>query len=458
MAAVVEKFNPGDNELVKKVRERYQDGFVNAMYEKLRGEAMPASSGALQVKERDHFFGRTETPEEVVGWLCKLVLYAPEEWYEIVSGQKKPGDVKNDFTSIGVAFDASSRLRRAAISFYHWKLTEQLQVHNKCPGGVYYIDRAGSTKDLVTHEQLPERVTGRYRVVAISDTHLFHSHLPQLPKGDILIHAGDLCYEESRSTNAKKFMDYKESGGALEGKKFLQWFRASGLPLHEALTWLGERPGFQHRVLVGGNHDFVLEQLGPANAVQLCKCYNVTYLHTKRPPQNLLLTNGPAKGASVKVWGSGVSFVAGKSETRSVLSGNNAFQISPDEGKEFVQGLRPMKLPGSVDIMVVHSPPQMVELLSKKAEVDHLSDLIQSVRPKLYVCGHAHRPSDPLKGISTELGGVDSTEGENKSQILGVNAACLGVWNQLHGYPIVVDMVADVPSKSICSYLNCFRA
>ena len=30
------------------------------------------------------------------------------------------------------------------------------------------------------------------RIVAIADTHLYHEDLPELPAGDILIHAGDL--------------------------------------------------------------------------------------------------------------------------------------------------------------------------------------------------------------------------------------------------------------------------
>ena len=44
----------------------------------------------------------------------------------LVPGQKCPNDAKNDYANIGVAFDASSRLRRAGIDFYHLELTKWL--------------------------------------------------------------------------------------------------------------------------------------------------------------------------------------------------------------------------------------------------------------------------------------------------------------------------------------------
>mmetsp|Transcript_2725 Transcript_2725/g.6158 ORF Transcript_2725/g.6158 Transcript_2725/m.6158 type:complete len:120 (-) Transcript_2725:118-477(-) len=96
--------------------------------------------------------------------------------------------------------------------------------------------------------------------------------------------------------------------------------------------------------------------------------------------------------------------------------------------------------------MVVHSPPQTGTLLAKTTDgTDHISDTIKHARPKLYVCGHAHRPDDPLKGITAELGGTLDDGCEWKT--LGVNAACLGVWNQLHGYPIVIDTEANPPPE-----------
>ena len=72
------------------------------------------------------------------------------------------------------------------------------------------------------------------RIVLISDTHGLHDRVPQLPQGDILVHAGD--------------------------------FMNAGYDLREVVSfnrWLGEQP-FAHRIVCGGNHDR-LADTHPAN-------------------------------------------------------------------------------------------------------------------------------------------------------------------------------------------------
>ena len=67
------------------------------------------------------------------------------------------------------------------------------------------------------------------RIVLISDTHGLHDRVPQLPQGDILVHAGD--------------------------------FMNAGYDLREVVSfnrWLGEQP-FAHRIVCGGNHDRLFE-------------------------------------------------------------------------------------------------------------------------------------------------------------------------------------------------------
>ena len=67
------------------------------------------------------------------------------------------------------------------------------------------------------------------RIVLISDTHGLHDRVPQLPQGDILLHAGD--------------------------------FMNAGYDLREVVSfnrWLGEQP-FAHRIVCGGNHDRLFE-------------------------------------------------------------------------------------------------------------------------------------------------------------------------------------------------------
>ena len=62
------------------------------------------------------------------------------------------------------------------------------------------------------------------KVVAISDTHGYHRQL-DLPAGDVLIHAGDVC----------------DRGNQSEADDFFTW-----------LTHLD----FDHKLLIWGNHDF----------------------------------------------------------------------------------------------------------------------------------------------------------------------------------------------------------
>ncbi len=100
------------------------------------------------------------------------------------------------------------------------------------------------------------------KFITISDTHGLHRDL-QLPKGDVLIHAGDI-------TN---------HGREEEVIDFLDWF--SGL-------------GYTHKIFIGGNHDFYLDE--QARDVPYLLPKNVTYLN-----------NSACTIGKIKLWGSPVS-------------------------------------------------------------------------------------------------------------------------------------------------------
>lgn len=84
------------------------------------------------------------------------------------------------------------------------------------------------------------------KIVMISDTHGQH-HDVILPKGDILIHAGDV----SRSGKKTQIQD------------FLQWF---------------SKQDFQYKIFIAGNHDFFFEQNTEDEIVQIIP-ENVIYLN-----------------------------------------------------------------------------------------------------------------------------------------------------------------------------------
>ena len=66
------------------------------------------------------------------------------------------------------------------------------------------------------------------KFVAISDTHCRHNNV-KLPKGDVLLHAGDITYK----------------GEKTEVFDFLKWF---------------EKQNYKHKIFIAGNHDFYFER------------------------------------------------------------------------------------------------------------------------------------------------------------------------------------------------------
>jgi len=86
----------------------------------------------------------------------------------------------------------------------------------------------------------------RLRLVCISDTHSMHEHIPELPDGDLLVHAGDCT----------------GSGSVPRGFEFVDWFGA--LP-------------YRHKILIAGNHDYCFEDYGLLMREHCKKC-DVIYL------------------------------------------------------------------------------------------------------------------------------------------------------------------------------------
>lgn len=84
------------------------------------------------------------------------------------------------------------------------------------------------------------------RIVCISDTHSMHEHIPELPNGDVIIHAGDCT----------------ASGSIPSGLEFVEWF---GSLLH------------RYKILIAGNHDFCFEDYGDRMREHCKKC-DVIYL------------------------------------------------------------------------------------------------------------------------------------------------------------------------------------
>ena len=174
------------------------------------------------------------------------------------------------------------------------------------------------------------------RLVLISDTHGLHDRIPQLPQGDILVHAGD--------------------------------FMNAGYDLRELVSfnrWLGGQP-FAHRVVCGGNHDRLFEN-APRQARSLLS--NGIYLED---------SGGTIAGLSF--WGSPY--------TPEFL--HWAFMYP--RGKE--ANVHWDHIPNALDVLVTHGPPHGI-LDQTTSDGPHLGceELLQAVRqkgPKVHVFGHIH--------------------------------------------------------------------
>ena len=175
------------------------------------------------------------------------------------------------------------------------------------------------------------------RIVAMADTHLFHEHPGsyEVPDGDILIHAGDLCRI-----------------GTLD-------------ELERALDWLRSLP-HRHKVLVAGNHDRPFE-LQPEKARALLG--DVHYLQDEG-----LSIEG------VRLWGSPWQ------------PEYHRWAFNLPRGEPLAERWR--LIPHGLDILVTHGPPNGIgdrsPALSRQG-CEALRERVFEVAPRLHLFGHIHQ-------------------------------------------------------------------
>ena len=146
------------------------------------------------------------------------------------------------------------------------------------------------------------------RIVAISDT---HGHQPELPEGDVLIHAGDL--------------DTMVRG---DEKRVLRM-----------LDWLAEQP-HRHKILVAGNYDQFFER-APVRAHSECSRRGIVYLRDSFAE----VWGRVFPDWRLKIWGS--PWVP--------KYGASSFMKPDDELEEHWASIH-----DDIDVLVTHGPPYAV--------------------------------------------------------------------------------------------------
>jgi len=184
------------------------------------------------------------------------------------------------------------------------------------------------------------------RFVLISDT---HNTKPVLPRGDILVHAGDLTVRGTRAET------------------------------EAAMLWLGlQAMQFKFVVFVGGNHDWFLYHLSREAGKDAVRDFvrpwgsNIIYLENELWAEEF-------EGKVVSFWGSPAQpefcdwawNYARDSDIRAVWDKIPTF---------------------GVDVLVTHGPPyHVLDWVGKdRVGCQDLRDAIDRVQPKVHVFGHIH--------------------------------------------------------------------
>jgi predicted phosphohydrolase len=172
------------------------------------------------------------------------------------------------------------------------------------------------------------------KFVAISDTHGKHRELV-LPKGDVIIHAGDFCHY----------------GGNIGMHDFLSWF---------------QHLDFQFKILIAGNHDFFAAEQSAAFLEML-------------PDEIVYLNDSGTSIQGINIWGSPV---------QPDLPG---WAFSKERGAA-------MKahwdlIPDDTDMLITHSPPHGI--LDKPRTgiavgCEELSLRLARLQVRVHIFGHIH--------------------------------------------------------------------
>lgn len=175
------------------------------------------------------------------------------------------------------------------------------------------------------------------RLVCISDTHSLHHRIPEIPEGDVLIHAGDSLGQ-----------------GTLEN-------------IDEFNDWLGTLP-HRHKIVIAGNHDWAFQET-PAEA--RAAMFNAVYLE-----------DSGMEIEGVRFWGS----------PWTPIFLDWAFML--DRGEQLHE--RWQQIPDNTDVLITHGPPKGfgdLATMGFKCQNVGCMDLLERIDQlslKAHIFGHIH--------------------------------------------------------------------
>ncbi|TVZ56932.1 Icc-related predicted phosphoesterase [Lutibacter sp. Hel_I_33_5] len=184
------------------------------------------------------------------------------------------------------------------------------------------------------------------KIVFISDTHNKHNDI-EIPKGDILIHAGDVS----------------SRGRANEINGFLDWF---------------SKQPHKHKIFIAGNHDFYFE-----------RAHNVM-VEAKIPDNVIYLNDTGCQIKGVNFWGSPIQ------------PEFYDWAFNRKRGEEIKQHWD--LIPKNTDILITHGPPYGILDKTVRGEFVGCEELLKKnieIKPKVHVFGHIHESYGIIKKNET---------------------------------------------------------
>ena len=184
------------------------------------------------------------------------------------------------------------------------------------------------------------------QITTISDTHGLHHQL-QLPGGDLLIHAGDVCNRGSQE----------------EAANFIDWF---------------EKQPYTYKIFIAGNHDFFFENF-TQKEIQDILPKNIYYLN-----------DSGIEIEGINIWGSPITpeFHNWAFNRKRGDEINNHWQL----------------IPNNSDILITHGPA--FGILDKtfhnlNVGCEELLKALKNIQPKYHVFGHIHEAFGSLNEKET---------------------------------------------------------
>ena len=206
--------------------------------------------------------------------------------------------------------------------------------------------------------------------LALSDTHGKHRLLKNLPKADVIIHAGDV----SKDGSERSVMD------------FMNWYSELDYP---------------HKIFIAGNHDFYFEREPEA------------YLKKNIPANLIYLNDSGVTINGINIWGSPIT------------PWFYDWAFNRQRGTEISKHWK--LIPKNTDILITHGPADgILDQVNAIRAVgcEHLLKRINSIKPKVHVCGHIHEAYGSVESKHTKF----------------INASVLDEHYQIMNLPILFEL------------------